>query len=79
MMASDAEKVRKDLVKRGYRVEAPTKRGGSSYMVIDPKTEKMVARFPVSPRPGSWSANLEAAIRRYERTGQAARSGRFHD
>lgn len=75
-MASDAEAVRKDLLRRGYLVESPTGRGRASYEVIDPNTRALIARFPASPSPGKWRANLEAAIRRYEKTGVPARSAK---
>jgi putative heme degradation protein len=75
-MANDADAVRKDLIKRGYRVENPTKRGATTFEVIDPRTGAMIARFPTHPKPGSWRRNLEAAIRRLERTGRPARSHR---
>ena len=75
-MANDAKAVQKLLKRRGYRVEPDTKRGGCSYLVIDPKNEQLVARFPTNPSPGSWRRNLLAAINRYERTGVPARSKR---
>jgi hypothetical protein len=75
-MANDADAVRKDLRKRGYRVEKPTGRGRTSYNVHDPNTGDLIARFPISPSPGSWRRNLEAAINRYERTGVPARSSK---
>lgn len=74
-MASDADKVRKDLIRRGYQVELPTKRGGTSYSVL--KNGVLIARFPVNPSRGSWLANLEAGIRRYERGGAPPRSNRL--
>lgn len=76
-MANDAAAVRKALIKRGYTVDRPTGRGVSSYTVLDPKTGQMIARFPISPSPGSWRRNLAAAIRRFERTGKPARSSRY--
>ncbi|HLU98715.1 MAG TPA: hypothetical protein VKZ89_17915 [Thermobifida alba] len=76
-MANDAKAMGKQLRKRGYRVEPDTKRGACSYLVIDPNSEQLVARFPVSPSPGSWRKNLLAAITRYERTGVPARSKRI--
>lgn len=73
-MASDAEQVRKNLIEQGFEVRRPTGRGKTSYEVVD--RGQIVARFPVSPSPGSWRANLEAAIRRYRKTGVPARSSR---
>lgn len=75
-MASDADAVRKDLKRRGYDVQPPSKRGRAYYDVVDPKTDKLIARFPTHPSTGSWRANLDAAIRRYERTGVPGRSSR---
>lgn len=75
-MSSDANATRKELIKRGYEVREPTGRGRTSYVVVDPKTGEIVGRFPKSPSPGSWRANLMAGIRRYERGGAAPRSSR---
>jgi hypothetical protein len=76
-MASDAAKIRKDLISRGYLVKEPTGRGRSSYEIIDPKNGQMIARMPISPSTGSWYRNLLSAIKRYERTGVTARSSRL--
>lgn len=76
MTTSDANEVRKDLLKRGYEVRRPTGRGKNSWEVYDPTTGALIARFPMNPSRGSWRANLDAGIRRYERTGVAPRSAK---
>jgi hypothetical protein len=76
-MANDAAALRKQLLDRGYDVARDGGQGKSSWIVTDPrKGGIMVARFPVAPKPGSWRSNVLAGIRRYERTGQPARSPR---
>lgn len=77
-MANDAHRLRRQLQDKGYDVGAPTGRGRTSYVVTDPRRGGvLVARFPTSPSSGSWLANVQAAIRRYERTGQPVRSDRI--
>jgi len=76
-VANDAQAVRKKLIRQGYRVDDPTGRGRCYYTVTDPANGLFVARFPISPSAGSWRRNLDAAIKRYERTGTPARSSRL--
>jgi hypothetical protein len=76
-LANEADGVRKDLRDRGYIVEKARGRGKSTWLVTDPQTGQVVARFPVSPKPGSWEKNLRAGIARYEEGRPAPRSDRL--